>query len=42
MILARVNGYYSPFFPSTLGQEEDQAGTKHTFNLAEKVSSDTD
>ena len=36
MILARVNGYYSPFFPSTLGQEEDQAGTKHTFNLAEE------
>ena len=36
MILARVNGYYSPFFPSTLGQEEDQAETEHTFNLAEE------
>ena len=36
MILARVNGYYSPFLPSTLGQEEDQAGTGHTFNLAEE------
>ena len=36
MILARVNGYYSPFFPSTLGQEEDQAGTGHSFNLAEE------
>ena len=36
MILARVNGYYSPFFPSTLGQEEDQAGTEHSFNLAEE------
>ena len=37
MILARVNGYYSPFFPSTLGQEEDQAGTGHSFNLAEEI-----
>ena len=36
MIFARVNGYYSPFFPSTLGQEEDQAGTGHSFNLAEE------
>ena len=36
MILARVKGYYSPFFPSTLGQEEDQAGTGHSFNLAEE------
>ena len=36
MILARVNGYYSPFFPSSLGQEEDQAGTGHLFNLAEE------
>ena len=24
------------FFLSTLGQEEDQAGTKHIFNLAEE------
>ena len=24
------------FFPSTLGQEEDQAGTGHSFNLAEE------
>ena len=36
MILARVNGFYSPFFPSTLGQEEDQAGTGHSLNLAEE------
>ena len=36
MILARVNGYYSPFFPSTIGQEEDQAATGHIFNLAEE------
>ena len=34
--MARVNGYYSPFFPSTLGQEENQAGTGHSFNLAEE------
>ena len=36
MILARVNGYYSPFFPSTIGQEEEQAETGHIFNLAEE------
>ena len=36
MILARVNGYYSPFFPSTIAQEEEQAETGHLFNLAEK------
>ena len=36
MILARVNGYYSPFFPSTLAQEEEQAETGHLFNLAEE------
>ena len=36
MILARVNGYYSPFFPSTIAQEEEQAETCHIFNLAEE------
>ena len=36
MILARVNGYYSPFFPSTIAQKEEQAETGHTFNLAEE------
>ena len=36
MILARVNGYYSPFFPSTIAQEEEQAETGHLFNLAEE------
>ena len=36
MILARVNGYYSPFFPSTMAQEEEQAETGHLFNLAEE------
>ena len=42
MILARVNGYYSPFFPSTIAQEEEQAETGHLFNIAEETSSDTD
>ena len=36
MILARVNGYYSPFFPSTIMQEEEQAETGNLFNLAEE------
>ena len=36
MILARVNGYYSPFIPSTIMQEEDQAETGEVFNLAEE------
>ena len=36
MILARVNGYYSPFIPSTIMQEEDQAETGDVFNLAEE------
>ena len=36
MILTRVNGYYSPFIPSTLGQEEDQAETGDVFSLAEE------
>ena len=36
MILARVNGYYSPYFPSTIMQEEDQAETGEVFNLAEE------
>ena len=36
MILARVNGYYSPYFPSTIMQEEDQAETGDLFNLAEE------
>ena len=36
MILARVNGYYSPFFPSTLMQEEEQAKSGNLFNLAEE------
>ena len=36
MILARVNGYYSPFFPSTLMQEEEQAESGNLFNLAEE------
>ena len=36
MILARVNGYYSPYFPSTIMQEEDQAETGDVFNLAEE------
>ena len=36
MILARVNGYYSPFFPSTIMQEEEQAETGDLFNLAEE------
>ena len=36
MILARVNGYYSPFFPSTIMQEEEQAETCNLFNLAEE------
>ena len=36
MILARVNGYYSPYFPSTIAQEEEQAETGHLFNLAEE------
>ena len=29
-------GYYSPFFPSTIMQEEEQAETGHMFNLAEE------
>ena len=36
MILARVNGYYNPFFPSTIMQEEEQAETGDVFNLAEE------
>ena len=36
MILARVNGYYNPYFPSTIAQEEEQAETGHLFNLAEE------
>ena len=37
MILARVNGYHNPFFPSTIAQEEEQAETGHIlFNLAEE------
>ena len=36
MILARVNGYHSPFFPSTIMQEEEQAETGYLFNLAEE------
>ena len=29
-------GYHTPFFPSTLAQEEEQAATGHIFNLAEE------
>ena len=36
MILTRVNGYYSPFFPSAIMQEEEQAETGDLFNLAEE------
>ena len=36
MILARVNGYYIPYFPSTIMQEEEQAETGDLFNLAEE------
>ena len=36
MILARVNGYYSPFFPCTIMQEEEQAETGDIFHLAEE------
>ena len=36
MILARVNGYYSRFFPSTIMQEEEQAESGDLFNLAEQ------
>ena len=36
MILARVNGYYSPSISSTITQEEDQAETTDIFNLAEE------
>ena len=36
MILARVNGYYSPYFPSTIMQEEEQAETGDLCNLAEE------
>ena len=36
MILARLNGYYSPFIPSTIMQEEDQAETGDVFNLTEE------
>ena len=36
MILARVNGYHTPYFPSTIAQEEEQAETGHIFNLAEE------
>ena len=36
MILARVNGYYSPFIPSTIMQEEDRAETGDVFSLAEE------
>ena len=36
MILARVNGYYSPYISSTIMQEEDQAETTNIFNLAEE------
>ena len=36
MILARVNGYYNPYFPSTIMQEEEQAETGDLFNLAEE------
>ena len=39
MILARVNGYYSPFISSTIMQEEDQAETGDVFNLAEDIFS---
>ena len=36
LILARVNGYYSPYSPSTIMHEEDQAETGDVFNLAEE------
>ena len=36
MILARVNGYYSPFIPSIIMQEEDKAETGDVFSLAEE------
>ena len=36
MILARVNGYSSPFIPSTIMQEKDQAETGDVFSLAEE------
>ena len=36
MILARVNGYHTPYFPSIIAQEEEQAETGHIFNLAEE------
>ena len=37
MTLARVNGYYSPFIPSTIMQEEDKAETGDIFNHAEEI-----
>ena len=34
MILARVNGYYSPFIPHTIMEEEDKAETGDVLSLA--------
>ena len=36
MILARVNGYYSPYLPSTIMHEGDQAKTGEVLNIAEE------
>ena len=36
MILTRVNGYSSPFIPSTIMQEEDKAETGDVSSLAEE------
>ena len=35
LILARVNGYYSPYAPRTIMEEEDRANYDEIFSLAE-------
>ena len=35
LILARVNGYYSPYTPKTIMEEEDKASYGEVFSLAE-------
>ena len=36
LMLARVNGYYSPYLPQTIMEEEDKCRYGDIFTLAEK------
>ena len=36
LILARVNGYYSPYIPQTIMEEEDKIRSREVFSPAEK------